>query len=200
MKTVEVIGYNRANLGKKEAKDLRLEGNVPCVLYGGKDQTHFYAPMILFKQLVYTPEACFVNLNIEGKEFRAILQDIQFHPVSEIIMHADFLLLDEKKKITMDIPVVTVGVAPGILAGGKMQLKQRKMSIKAFPSKMPEKIEVDITGLELNKSIKVGELEAGDYEILNSPLVSIASVVVPRALKGAMAAGEEEEETEAAEA
>jgi len=89
MRTIEIIGYKRANLGKAEAKRLRAESNVPCVLYGGKEQIHFYAPMILFRELVYTPEAAYVKLNIEGDEYSAILQDIQFHPVNEIILHAD---------------------------------------------------------------------------------------------------------------
>ena len=89
MKTIEVIGYNRANLGKSDAKRLRAEGNVPCVLYGGDEQIHFYAPMIQFRELVYTRDAHFVHLNIEGAEFRAIMQEVQFHPVSEIILHAD---------------------------------------------------------------------------------------------------------------
>ena len=105
MKTLEIIGYKRANLGKAESSRLRAEGNVPCVLYGGKVQIHFYAPMILFRSLVYTDEAHFVHLNIEGLEFQAILQDIQFHPVSEVILHADFLELLEGKPVKMDIQV-----------------------------------------------------------------------------------------------
>ena len=101
MKTIEIIGYQRANLGKVESARLREEGNVPCVLYGGESQVHFYAPMILFRDLVYTNEAHFVHLNIEGAESQAILQEIQFHPVSEVILHADFLLISEDKKIKM---------------------------------------------------------------------------------------------------
>ena len=101
MKTIEIIGYKRANLGKNESKKLREEGNVPSVVYGGKEQIHFHSPMILFRDLIYTPGANFVKLNIEGKIKNAILQDIQFHPVSEIILHADFLELSENKKIKM---------------------------------------------------------------------------------------------------
>ena len=114
MKTVEIIGYNRANLGKSESKKLRAEGSVPSVLYGGKEQIHFHSPMILFRDLVYTPEARFVNLNIEGHQTKAVLQDIQFHPVSEVILHADFLELFDDKPVTMDIPLRTVGNAPGV--------------------------------------------------------------------------------------
>ncbi|WOK05010.1 MAG: 50S ribosomal protein L25/general stress protein Ctc [Imperialibacter sp.] len=194
MKTVEIIGFKRANLGKKESKDLRAAGSVPCVIYGGKSQVHFHAPMILFRDLVYTPNAAFVHLNIEGQEFKAILQDIQFHPVNEMILHADFLELNENSPVKLDIPVKFLGVAPGVQKGGKLVSKMRKLTVKALPSEMPEFIEVDISKLELGKTVKVGELGEAKYNILNSPLVSIASVEVPRALKGKGADGEEEEE------
>ncbi|MEL6558137.1 MAG: 50S ribosomal protein L25/general stress protein Ctc [Bacteroidota bacterium] len=196
MKTLEIIGYKRANLGKAESKRLRSESNVPCVLYGGNEQVHFYSPMILFRDLVYTPNAHFVNLDIEGVEYKCILQDIQFHPVSEVILHADFLLLDDKKHVKMDIPVKTVGTAPGIQAGGKLVMKQRKLSVRALPANMPDFIELDINELTLGKSAKVGEIKAEGYEILNSPLVSVASVDVPRALRGKSAAELEEESEE----
>ncbi len=191
MKTVEIIGFKRANLGKKEAKDLRAEGKVPCVVYGGKEQVHFHAPMILFRDLVYTPEARFVKLNVEGQEFRAILQDMQFHPVNEMILHADFLMLDEKKPVKMDIPVKFIGTAPGVQKGGKLMSKMNKLTVKALPDNMPEFIEVDISGLDLGKTIKVGEVKQENFTILNSPLVSIATVAIPRALKGKGAEGEE---------
>jgi len=194
MKTLEIIGYKRANLGKAESKRLRADSQVPCVLYGGDEQVHFYSPMILFRELVYTPQAHFVNLDIEGTEYQCILQDIQFHPVSEVILHADFLLLNNKKTLKMDIPVETFGTAPGIQAGGKLVMKQRKLRVSALPNDMPDAIQVDINGLELGKSVKVGEVTVNNYEILNSPLVSIATVEVPRALRGKGADELEEEE------
>jgi large subunit ribosomal protein L25 len=196
MKTVEIIGYKRANLGKSESKRLRAEGYVPSVLYGGDEQIHFYAPMILFREIVYTDEAHFVELNIEGHKTRAILQDIQFHPVSEVIMHADFLELHTGKYIKMDIPAHPVGQAPGVKSGGKLIKKVRFLSIKALPKNMPEHIDVDVSKLGLGKSIKVGELPGGDYEILNSPLVSIVGVEIPRALRGKSTDEEEGEEGE----
>ncbi|SNT30067.1 LSU ribosomal protein L25P [Ekhidna lutea] len=199
MKTVEIIGYKRANLGKTEAKRLREEGMVPCVVYGGDHQIHFYAPMILFRDLVYTDEAHFAMLTIEGEPepFEAIIQDVQFHPVSEIIMHADFLQLFRGTPIKMNIPVHPVGIAPGIQQGGKLIRKVKYLQIKALPKNMPEYIEVDVSKLGLGKSIKVGELEIGEYEILNSPLVTLAGIEVPRALKGKDT--EEEEELEGEE-
>jgi large subunit ribosomal protein L25 len=183
MKTVEIIGYKRANLGKSESKKLREDGHVPCVLYGGKEQHHFYAPMILFRDLVYTPEARFVQLNIEGQEFRAILQDIQFHPVSEVILHADFLELFEDKEIKMNIPIRDQGNAPGVQKGGKLIKKLRHLSVKALPANMPEYIDVDVSKLELGKTIKVANLEQNNYSILNNDPVSILMVTVPRALR-----------------
>ena len=180
MKTIEIIGYNRANLGKKNSKKLREEGNVPCVVYGGNEQIHFHSPMILFRDLVYTPGANFVKLNIEGIEKDAILQEIQFHPVSEVILHADFLELQENKKIRMDIPVKIIGDSPGVQQGGKILIRIRKLSLMAYPKNMPSFVEVDISELQLGKSVSVETLLNDQYEILNSPLVSVVSVNVPR--------------------
>jgi len=153
--------------------------------------------MILFRDVVYTPEARFVELNIEGEIKKAILKDIQFHPVSEVILHADFLELFEDKPIKMSIPVVTQGIAPGIQTGGRLIMKTPKIMIKSLPKDMPESINVDISKLELGKTIKVGDLAPQEYEVLTNQLVSICSVDVPRAMKGKT---EEEEAAEAAEA
>ncbi len=199
MRTVEIIGYKRANLGKSESKRLRNEGQVPCVLYGGSEQIHFYAPAIQFRDIVYTPEPAFVKLNIEGYEVEAILQDSQFHPVSEVMLHADFLQLFKGKQIKMDIPVKTTGTSPGVANGGALTIKKPKLSVQALPKDMPDHIAVDISELKLGKSTKVGELPKGDYTILNSPLVTIASVAIPRALRGKSEEELEAEEAEAAE-
>lgn len=200
MRTVEIIGYKRANLGKSESKRLRLDGNVPCVLYGGSEQIHFYAPAIQFRDVIYTPEACFVVLNIEGAKFEAVLQDSQFHPVSETLLHADFLQLFDGKPVSMDIPVSMVGTAPGVANGGTLIVKKPKLGVRAIPSKMPDNIDVDVSTLKLGKSVKVGELPDAEYDILNSPLVTIASVAIPRALRGKTAAELEAEEAEEAAA
>ncbi|AHM58287.1 50S ribosomal protein L25/general stress protein Ctc [Flammeovirgaceae bacterium 311] len=184
MKTVEIIGYNRANLGKTESRDLRAQGSVPCVLYGGQDQIHFHTPAYLFKDLVYTPDAAFVKVNIEGKEFSAVLQDVQFHPVNEMILHADFLQLFEGKEVKMQVPVRTIGTSPGVVAGGKLIFKQRTLSVKALPKDMPDFIPVDISGLELGKSARVSEVKTENYQILNTPATPIATVEIPRALRG----------------
>ncbi|MCB0494487.1 MAG: 50S ribosomal protein L25, partial [Cyclobacteriaceae bacterium] len=153
MKTIEIIGYKRANLGKAESKRLRAEANVPCVLYGGDKQIHFHAPMILFRELIYTRDAHFVHLNIEGEEYQAIIQDVQYHPVSEVILHADFLQLFEGKKIKMDIPVKLVGQSPAVQQGGTLVHKRRTLSVLALPKNMPSHIDVDISNLNFHHSV-----------------------------------------------
>jgi len=183
MKTIEIIGFKRANLGKTEAKRLRMESNVPCVLYGGEGQVHFHAPMFLFRDLVYTPNVHKVKLTVEGKTTECILQEIQFHPVNEIILHADFLELKKDKAVKMDIPVSFVGQAPGVLKGGKLIQKLKKITVKATPENLPDFIEVDVSKLDLNKSVKVGDIKADKFEILNSKNIPVCSVQVPRALK-----------------
>ncbi len=184
MKTIEIIGFKRANLGKRESKQLRLDSNVPSVLYGGKDQVHFYAPMFLFRDLVYTPNAHKVALTIENKTYECILQEIQYHPVNEMILHADFLELSAEKEVKMDIPVKFMGVAPGVQKGGKLVQKLKKVKVKALPANLPDFIEVDISKLELNKSVKVGDVIPNNFSLLVNKNLPIATIEVPRALKG----------------
>ena len=201
MKTIEIIGYKRANLGKSESKRLRAEAQVPCVLYGGDAQIHFSAPMILFRDLIYTRDAHFVHLNIEGEEYQAIIQDVQFHPVSEIILHADFLQLFEGKKIKMDIPVKLVGQSPAVQQGGTLVHKRRTLSVVALPKDMPSHIDVDISNLNFHHSVKVKDVKEENIEIQDTKIASIAVVEIPRALKAAAAeaAGAEGEVAEVGE-
>jgi len=169
MKTIEIIGYRRANLGKNDSQKIRQEGNVPCVLYGGNEQVHFYAPVILFRDLIYTNEAHFVliytneahfvHLNIEGEECQAIMQEVQFHPVSEIILHVDFLRISEERKIKMDIPARLVGQAPGVAKGGALVRKRASLKVYAFAKDMPDHIDVDCSSLDFHHSVKVGDLK-----------------------------------------
>ncbi len=183
MKTVEIIGYHRANLGKTAAENIRQEGNVPCVLYGGGEQVHFYSPVILFRDIVYTNEAHFVHLNIEGDECQAILQETQFHPVSEIILHADFLRIAEDRKIKMDIPTRMVGQAPGVAKGGTLVRKKASLKIMALPKDMPDHIDVDCSALDFHHSVKVGDMKIDKLIFVDPPQSSIAVVEVPRAAK-----------------
>lgn len=183
MKTVEIIGYKRANLGKTDAQKLRDEGLVPCVLYGGDKQTHFYSPMILFRDLVYTNEAHFVHINIEGEEAQAILQEVQFHPVSEIILHADFLKIAEDRKIKMSIPARLVGQAPGVAKGGTLVRKRAALKVYGYPKDMPDHIDVDVSELDFHHAIKVGDMKMKGIDFLDPKQATIAAVEVPRAAK-----------------
>ena len=184
MKTVEIIGYRRANLGKSDAQKVRNEGMVPCVLYGGNDQTHFLAPMILFRDLVYTNEAHFVHVNIEGEECQAILQEVQFHPVSEIILHADFLRISEDRKIKMQIPVRLVGQAPGVSKGGTLVRKRAALKVFGFAKDMPDHIDIDVSSLDFHHAIKVADMKLDNLELLDPKAAAIAAVEVPRAEDG----------------
>lgn len=186
MKSLEIVGFKRANLGKKDSKALRLESYVPCVLYGGKEQVHFSVPAILFRELLYTPEVHIVDLNVEGTMYRAIVQDAQFHPVNEMLLHVDFLELQDGKEVKMDVPVKFVGTSPGVQQGGKLVSKLRKVKVKATPENLPDYVEVDISDLALGKSIKVSKVESKGYTILTNPLSPIATVAIPRALKGTL--------------
>lgn len=183
MKTVEIIGYRRANLGKSDSQRLREEGNVPCVLYGGGDQVHFHSPMILFRDLVYTNEAHFVHLNIEGEESQAILQDIQFHPVNETILHADFLRISEQRKIRMKIPTRIVGQSPGVVKGGTLVRKKDSLNVVAFPKDMPDHIDVDVSNLDFHHAVKVADISYPGVEFKEAKASPIAVVEVPRAAK-----------------
>ncbi|MEO5599768.1 MAG: 50S ribosomal protein L25/general stress protein Ctc [Cyclobacteriaceae bacterium] len=183
MKTVEIIGYRRANLGKTGSQKLRDEGLVPCVLYGGDEQIHFYSPMILFREVVYTNEAHFVHLNIEGEECQAILQDVQFHPVSEIILHADFLRIAEGRKVKMNIPLRLVGEAPGVAKGGALVRKRAALKVYAFPKDMPDHIDVDVSELDFHHAVKVEDMKMDKLEFMDPKHASIAVVEVPRAAK-----------------
>src|SRR5688572_13685962 len=183
MKTIEIVGYKRANLGKAESQRLRNDGYVPCVVYGGNEQVHFYAPMILFRDLVYTNEAHFVHLNLEGEESKAILQEVQFHPVSEIILHADFLKIADDRKIKMSIPVRLVGKAKGVEKGGALVRKRAALKVAGFLKDMPDHIDVDVTELDFHHAVKVGDMKMEGLEFLDPKQSAIAAVEVPRAAK-----------------
>ena len=196
MKTIEVVGFERKETGTKYSKQLRAEGNVPCVLYGADDHVHFYVPMYLFKDLVYSPEAYWVKLNIEGKEYDAVMQDIQFHPVSEMIMHVDFFQITKGVKVNLEIPVTTVGDAPGVKEGGVLYVKNRKLRVRAIPSNLPEYIEVDVSEMGMGDTIKVKDIELKEGKFLASPNVTVVQITRPRTVVETIVEEAEEEEGE----
>jgi large subunit ribosomal protein L25 len=176
MKTVSISGSPRENVGKKDAQELRRNGRVPCVLYGGKEQVHFHADVKEFKNLIFTPDVNLVKLNIDGKEYDASMQDSQFHPVKDTLLHVDFLQLFTDKKVKIDIPVKLTGTSEGVRAGGKLVKKQRLLKVYALPTDLPDSIEVNIENLKVGGVIKVKDLKTGKLEILNSPSSVIATV------------------------
>jgi large subunit ribosomal protein L25 len=176
MKTITIEGQLRTASGKKAARQLRSEDKVPAVIYGGAQEVSFSAPVSAFKNLVYTAEFQLAKINVDGKTYTCVMKDLQFDKVSDALIHVDFLELVEDKKVVVTLPLKFTGVAVGVKAGGKLE-------VKTLPKNLKEFIEVDITNLELNGNIRVEEVKAGEFEILNSPRIPIASVVMTRALK-----------------
>lgn len=183
MKTVSMSGSLRENVGKKDARKNRLEGKVPCVLYGGKEQLHFTALEKDFKHIIFTPEVCFVDLNIDGKEFKASLKDVQYHPVTDNIYHVDFLEIIEGKTITMNIPIVATGSSTGVLRGGKLIRKLRRLKVKGLPHLIPDNITIDITDLDIGDSVKVSSLKRDGIEFLDSKNIELVAVKMTRAVE-----------------
>lgn len=186
MKTLEIIGFKRANLESAALNEIRDSGNVPCVVYGPgiPEQVHFYSPAILFRDLIYTPDVHLVELNIEGTIIKAVLKEAQFHPVSEVLLHADFMAFTEDKPLKFEIPVKIEGNSPGIAKGGKLEFKTRKLKVKGLAGNLPDYIVANISDLDLGKSFKVSELQVEGFEVLTSPNVSIVTIGIPRALRG----------------
>lgn len=180
MKTVSMSGSRRESLGKKDAKKHRKEGKVPCVLYGGKEEIHFVASERDFDKILFTPETYFIKLDIDGSEHDCILKEIQYHPVSDHVLHADFLEFTNDMSITTSIPVKFHGNAPGLMKGGQLIKKFRKLSIRALPADMPEAIVIDISNLELNDKIKVSDIPQEKFKILDSPESYVVGIRITR--------------------
>lgn len=180
MKTIEIKGTFRTELGKKSTKAVRKAGNVPCVIYGKEKNIHFYTPEINFKNLVYTPEAHLVNLVIEDKEYRAVLKDMQFHPVKDNILHADFIEILGKKPVVISIPVKLQGDSIGVIAGGKLSLKKRNLKVKGLADDLPETLTIDITNLKIHDSVKVGDLSYDKIELLDPKKSLVLTIATSR--------------------
>ncbi len=183
MKTITIEGQPRTGTGKKATRQLRSQGLVPGVIYGGNKEISFEAPLLAFKPLVYTPEFQIASIKIGGNTYECILKDIQFNKVTDALNHLDFLELVEGKKVIADIPLKFTGTAAGVKAGGRLVTKIKTLKIKALPKDLKENIEVDLTNLELNANLRVEDVKEPQYEILNSPRIPIASVVMTRQLK-----------------
>ena len=185
MKSITISGSLRENVGKRDAKELRYEGLVPAVLYGGATQTHFAVSVADLKPVVYTPVVHFINIEVAGKTAQAIIKDIQFHPLTEEIIHVDFMELNEQKPVTIEIPIRLTGTSPGVKTGGKLVQKLRKLRIKALPKDHIDNIDVSIATLEVGKSVRVSDLKLDKLVITNAIEDTIVSVTTSRALRQA---------------
>ncbi|MEX0635416.1 MAG: 50S ribosomal protein L25 [Ferruginibacter sp.] len=183
MKTITIEGQLRTESGKKATRQLRSQNLVPAVIYGGSTEISFSAPAAAFKNIVYTSEFMIAQVNVDGKNYRCILKDIQFNKVSDALTHIDFLELVEDKKVIAQLPLRYVGTPAGVKAGGKLVTKMKSVKVKTLPKYLKEQIEVDINALELNENIRVQDIVAENMEILNSPRIPIASVTMTRQLK-----------------
>jgi len=192
MKTVTIEGQLRTENGKKAARQIRSQENVPGVIYGGATEVNFYAPAKAFKPLVYTGEFQLANVTVDGKTYTCILKDLQFDKISDSLLHVDLLELVEDKKVIATLPLKFVGTSIGVKGGGKLVIKMKALKIKTLPKFLKETIEVDITNLELNANIRVEDVKDENYEIQNSPRIPIASVVMTRQLKQEEASAEKD--------
>lgn len=200
MKQIAISGTARTELGKKAAKQIRKSGNVPCVLYGEKKDengnpvaTHFTVSEKEINKLIYTPHIYLVDINLDGVEHKAILKETQFHPVKDNVLHVDFYEVHAEKPIVMGVPVKAVGLAAGVRAGGRLMMMVRKLQVRALYDQIPETLEVDVTNLNLGKSIKAGQLSFENLEMVTPKEVIVCSVKMTRAAMGAAAAAAKEE-------
>lgn len=195
MKQISINGTARTELGKKAAKAIRNSGNVPCVLYGEKkdangqpEAIHFSVSEKEINKLIYTPHIYLVDINIDGENHKGILKEVQFHPVKDNVLHVDFLEVHAEKPIVMGVPIAPQGLAEGVRAGGRLITMVRKLNVKALYSAIPEKLNIDVTALQLGKSIKVGDLHFENLELVTPKEVIVCTVKMTRAAMGAAAA------------
>lgn len=189
MQIFELKGELRSDLGKKATNALRAEGKVPCVLYGGQENVHFAVAEKDLQKLLYTPIVYIVKVNVGDQCYEAVMREIQFHPVTDRVLHIDFYQIFENKPVVMEIPVKLQGFAEGVQAGGKLSLVVRKLKVKALPANLPGELVLDVTSLGLGKSIKVKDLSYDDFEIVNAREVVVAQIKLTRAARAAAQEG-----------
>ena len=180
MKSVSMSGSLRENVGKKDAKNQRNNGFIPCVLYGGEKQLPLLVEEKSFKDLIYTPEVCYVELDINGQIYKVIVQETQFHPVTEKLLHVDFLEVVQGKPVTIDIPLHITGNSPGVMRGGKLSKRVRKLKVNGLLENIPENITVDISQLDILDSIKIEDIKLDNISIIDSPSKVIITILSSR--------------------
>ena len=181
MKSITIKGSQRESVGKAASKALRNAGQGPCVLYGGDNVLHFSAPELAFKNIVYTPNVYTAAIELNGKTYDAILQDIQFDPVTDKIIHIDFYQLNKSKEITIEVPIQIEGTSPGIMAGGTLRIVNRKLKVKALPDNLPDFVPVNISGLEMGNKLYVTKLAQENYKIMHPDNTVVCQIRVSRA-------------------
>src|SRR6218665_3870152 len=181
MKTVKLSGSLRASVGKTNAAALRAQGMVPCVIYGAGEQIHFSADERHFKDIIFTPQTSIVSVEVDGKAYKTVLQEAQYHKLTDKLIHADFLQISDDKPVIVQLPVKTVGQSEGVKAGGKLTVKLRKVKVRGLIAKLPEYIELDITPLVIGKSIAAGDIKIDGLTLLHPKNISIVSVDTTRA-------------------
>jgi len=197
MKSISIKGSKRESVGKVATKALRNAGMVPCVIYGGETPIHFSAEEKAFKNLVYTPNVYTASLNVDGQKINAVLQDIQFHPVKDTILHVDFYQLFDDKEITMNIPVKLVGTSPGVLNGGSLRFTNRKLKVKALPANLPDFVSADISKLKIGHKLVIKSLINEDYTFMHPDNTVVVQV---RTSRNATAVEDDEDEETTEEA
>jgi large subunit ribosomal protein L25 len=181
MQSVTLQGTVRTELGTKYAKQLRDQGQVPCVMYGGDAPVHFYAPILAFRDLVYTAEARMASIELEGKTYQAVIQDMQFHVLNDALTHVDFIQVLDGKPVTIQVPMILTGNSRGVRNGGKLKFSLRNLKVKGLINDLPSSIEHDITELRIGQAIRVADVKAGKpYEILNSDNAVVVSIAMSR--------------------
>ncbi|MDT8413330.1 MAG: 50S ribosomal protein L25/general stress protein Ctc [Vicingaceae bacterium] len=195
MKTIAISAVKRKEVGASNAKQVRKEGNIPCNLYGGEGNVNFFVNEIEFNKIINSPNVYFVNLDIEGEKVKAIIKEVQFHPVTDQTLHVDFLEVAEDTPVNVVLPIQTTGVSKGILAGGKLRVVTRRLKVRALPKDLPEFISVDITKLKIGQSVKVGELSVPGLTFQDAANAVVVAVKTSRAAASAASQDDEEEET-----
>jgi large subunit ribosomal protein L25 len=184
MKSIEIKASLRKELGKKESNDLRKQDKIPCVMYGGKDNIHFSAIAKDFRHIIYTHDVYLVNLDIDGTKYQALLKDLQFHPVTDAVIHLDFVQVFEDKPVVIELPVTISGTSEGILAGGKLRQRRRYLKTKGLVKDFPDYLNIDITPLNIGDFVKVGDLKFENLELLDPARSMVVGVASSRVAKG----------------
>jgi len=192
MKTISINAKKRTELGKKSTRDLRKVDHVPCVMYGGEEVLHFHAHENDFRHMVYTPNAYIIEVSLDGKKHKAVMKDLQFHPVNDKLFHIDFVEVFDDKPVTMEIPIVLLGDAIGLKDGGKPRQRRRVIKVRGLLSNLPDTLEIDIADVAVGDVIKVGDLEYDDLQILDPSRSMIFSIVSSRVSAKGMEMGEDE--------